>query len=106
MHVLLAIAILLVKTDTEIICLPLPKFFELSNHVSECTQNAPFRGKKIQKFSDSPLTRPLPIGRGTPVFEYSRWQNCYWNDVHTETETQLKLKNFIETRTENNSDTV
>ena len=24
---------------------------ELFNHVSECTQNAPFRGKKIQKFS-------------------------------------------------------
>jgi len=27
-----------------------------SNHVTECTQNAPFRGKKIQKFpGDSPL---------------------------------------------------
>ena len=51
---------MILKTDTEIICLPLPEFFELSNHVSECTQNAPFRGKKIQKFSDSPLTRPLP----------------------------------------------
>jgi len=48
------------KTDTEIICLPLPEIFELSNHVSECTQNAPFRGKKVQKFSDSPLPRPLP----------------------------------------------
>ena len=34
------------KTDTEIIRLPLPEFFELSNHVSECMQNAPFRGKK------------------------------------------------------------
>ena len=45
------------KTDTEIICLPLPEFFKLSNHVSECTQNAPFRGKKIQKFSDSPLSK-------------------------------------------------
>jgi len=44
------------------------------------------------------------------VFEYCRWRNCYWNDVNTETETELKLfqqqKNFIETRTENNSDTV
>jgi len=42
------------------------------------------------------------------VFEYCGWQNCYWNDVNTETETELKLflKNFIETRTENNSDTV
>ena len=39
------------------------------------------------------------------VFEYCRWQNCYWNDVNIETETELKLflKNFIETRTENNS---
>ena len=25
------------------------------------------------------------------VFEYCRWQNCYWNDVNTETETELKL---------------
>ena len=43
-----------------------------------------------------------------PVFEYCQWQNCYWNDVNTETETELKLflKNFIETRTEKNSDTV
>jgi len=33
------------------------------NHVSGCTQNAPFRGKKIQKFSGeghSLLPRPLP----------------------------------------------
>ena len=35
------------KTDTEIICLP--EFFELSNHMSECTQNAPFRDKKSAK---------------------------------------------------------
>jgi len=35
-------------------------------------------------------------------------KNCYWNDVNTETETELKwlLKNFTETRTEKNSDTV
>jgi len=35
-------------------------------------------------------------------------KNCYWNDINTETETELKLflKNFIETRTEKNSDTV
>ena len=51
------------KTDTEIICLPLPEFFELSNHVSECMQNAPFRGKKSKKF----LTAPTSIGRGTPL---------------------------------------
>ena len=32
---------------------------------------------------------------------------CNWNDVNTETELKLFLKkNFIETRTENNSDTV
>ena len=103
------------KTDTEIICLPLPEFFELSNHVSEWTQNAPFWGKKSKTFLTAPSPDPSPIGRGTPppqtqppVFEYCRWQNCYWNDVNTETETELKLflKNFIETRTEKNSDTV
>jgi len=54
------------KTDTEIICLPLPEFFELSNHVSECTQNAPFRGKKIQKFSDNPSSDLSPLGGGHP----------------------------------------
>ena len=62
---------MILKTDTEIICLPLPEFFELSNHVSECTQNAPFRGKKF-------LTVPSPLGGDTPslnptsVFEYCR----------------------------------
>jgi len=40
---------MILKADTEIICLSLPEFFELSNHVSECTQNAPFRGKKNPK---------------------------------------------------------
>ena len=34
------------------------------------------------------------------MFEYCQWQNCYWNDVNTETELKLFLKNFIETRTE------
>ena len=30
------------------------------------------------------------------VFEYCRWQNCYyWNDLNTETETELKL--FLKT---------
>ena len=52
------------KSDTEIICLSLPEFFELSNHVSECIQNAPFRGKKSKKISDSPLPRPLPHWEG------------------------------------------
>ena len=53
------------KTDTEIICLPLPDFFELSNHVSECTQNAPFWGKKSNIF----LTHQTPpsLGGGHPL---------------------------------------
>ena len=57
---------MILKADTEIICLSLPEFFELSNHVSECTQKNHFEAKKIQKFSDSrPLTRPLPHWEGT-----------------------------------------
>jgi len=72
-----------------------------------------FEAKK--SFLTAPFLDPFPIGRGTPplqiqppVLEYCRWQNCYWNDVNIETETELKLflKNFIETRTEKNSDTV
>jgi len=54
------------KTDTEIICLPCLNFFELSNHVSECTQNAPFRGKKIKQISDSPSPYPFPWEGDTP----------------------------------------
>ena len=60
-----------------------------------------------------PIPRPLPIGRGTrpPQIPPLRSnivdeKNCYWNDVNTETELKLFQKNFIETRTENNSDTV
>ena len=58
---------MILKTDTEIICLPLPEFLELSNHVSECTQNAPFQGKKSKKILTAPSSEPSPIGRGTPL---------------------------------------
>jgi len=30
-----------------------------------------------------------------PVFKYCRWQNCYWNDVNTETELKLFLKKSL-----------
>ena len=48
------------KTDTEIICFTLPEFFELSNHVSGIHAKCTISRQKIQKFSDSFLTRYLP----------------------------------------------
>jgi len=38
------------------------------DYVSECRQNAPFRGKKIQKFSGLATSpNPTPAGRGASI---------------------------------------
>jgi len=73
-----------------------------------------YEAKNPKKNSWQPPSQtPTPLGGGQPPKPHSLCsnivdENCYCNDVNIETETELKLflKNFIETRTEKNSDTV
>ena len=97
------------KTDTEIICLPLPEFLELSNHLSECTQNAPFRGRKSKKIWQPPHQTPAPLGGEHPspnptscvrilsmtklLLKWCKYWNWNWTEI-------ISIKNFIEIKTE------
>ena len=57
-----------------------------------------FEAKKSKIFLTASFLDPSPIGRGHPLPKLHPLcsnivddKNCYWNDVNTETETELKL---------------